>query len=264
MKIALASPSFPKSIADGLKNAVKLVEAAAEAQAEIVCFPESYIPGYPTGEHVVEASSPQKMQDALNYVCDMARRNSIAIIMPIDWYTAEGSLNVAYVVDSKGQLLGYQAKTQLDPSEDNTWVPGTSRSLFEVNGVRLGIVICHEGFRYPETVRWAAMRGAKVIFHPHYSGSDADGKQLTEWSSNEAAYYEKAMMMRALENTVYFASVGYATRFQESATAIINPDGSCLAHQPYGKAGILVSEINIDLATGLLAKRFKPSLYTQE
>jgi len=28
-------------------------------------------------------------------------------------------------------------------------------------------VICHEGWRYPETVRWAVRRGAQVVFHPH-------------------------------------------------------------------------------------------------
>jgi predicted amidohydrolase len=29
------------------------------------------------------------------------------------------------------------------------------------------VVICHEGFRYPETVRWAVRRGAQLVFHPH-------------------------------------------------------------------------------------------------
>ena len=35
-----------------------------------------------------------------------------------------------------------------------------------------GIAICHEAFRYPETVRWAAVRGAKIVFHPHCTGSE--------------------------------------------------------------------------------------------
>ena len=29
--------------------------------------------------------------------------------------------------------------------------------IFEVNGTRFGVAICHEGWRYPETVRWAAV-----------------------------------------------------------------------------------------------------------
>ena len=52
MKIAIASPLFPKSIA-GLLQLEKLVKDAAEQQAEIICFPESYIPGYPLPEYVI-------------------------------------------------------------------------------------------------------------------------------------------------------------------------------------------------------------------
>ena len=50
MKIALASPPFPKSIDDGLLQIEKLIKDAVKEQAEIICFPESYIPGYPAEE----------------------------------------------------------------------------------------------------------------------------------------------------------------------------------------------------------------------
>lgn len=70
----------------------------------------------------------------------------------MDWHGAAGIQNVAFVISAKGEVLGSQTKNQLDPSEDELWVPGTQRTLFEVNGVRFGITICHEGFRYPESV----------------------------------------------------------------------------------------------------------------
>jgi predicted amidohydrolase len=179
----------------------------------------------------------------------------------MDWYTDSGFLNVAQVISNTGELLGYQAKTQLDPTEDELWTPGVERRLFEINGVKFGIVICHEGFRYPELTRWAARRGAKIVFHPHFAGSDAEGEELTEWGNKANPYYEKAMMMRALENTIYFASSNYATIYPESASSLIGPTGECIVHQPYGKEGVFVAEIDTDLATGLLAKRFKADLY---
>lgn len=64
-------------------------------------------------------------------------------------------------------------------------------------------------------------------------------------------------MLRAMENTIYFASVNYTTRFSEAATALIAPDGTCIAHQPYDKPGVIIAEINTTIATGKLAKRFK-------
>lgn len=263
MKVALASPPFPKSIADGLYQAEKLIKDATEKGAEIICFPESYIPGYPLQGHEVEKHTPEKLQSALAEVCNLALENSIAIIMPMDWYSTEGVLNVAYVISATGEVLGHQAKVQLDPSEDRIWIPGNERKIFEVNGVKFGISICHEGFRYPETVRWAARNGANIVFHPHCSGSNVEGVELTEWGNKNNSYYEKAMMMRALENTIYFASVNYAMRFHESGTALIDPDGTCVVHETYGCAGVIVEKIDPSLATGLLAKRFKQEgLYT--
>lgn len=261
MKIALASPPFPKSINDGLLQVEMLVKDAAAQQAEIICFPESYIPGYPAPEFEVEKSTPENLQSALQKACVIAKENSIAIILPMDWYTPEGLLNVAFVISNKGEVSGYQSKNQLDPTEDNIWIPGNERKIFEVNNVKFGITICHEGFRYPESVRWAAMHGAVIVFHPQFTGSNVDGVQLEEWGNQYNPYYEKAIMMRAMENTIYFASVNYATKFQESATSLIAPDGKCIAHQSYSEPGVIVAELDPAIATGFLAKRFNAKLY---
>ena len=261
MKIAVASPPFPKSINDGLYQAEMLIRDAAKQGAIIICFPESYLPGYPGMVAESEPTSPQILQEALESVCDIARENNIAVIMPMDWYGDDGLLNIAHVISNTGEILGYQTKNQLDPTEDNIWVPGTQRQLFEINGLKFGVTICHEGFRYPESVRWAAQNGAHVVFHPHFSGSNTDGVLLKDWGSMDNPYYEKAMMMRALENTIYFASSNYGSLYPESASSIIAPDGRCLAYQAYGTTGIIVADIDLEKATGLLARRFKPQLY---
>jgi len=261
MKIALASPPFPKSLADGLYWLEKLVQEAADKQAEIICFPESYLPGYPGMGYPAEDRSAEKLQDALESVCRIARRYSIAVIVPMDWHSPEGLLNLAYVVSAKGEIQGYQTKNQLDPTEDNFWIPGTERSIFEVNGIKFGITICHEGFRYPESVRWAARNGAKIVFFPHFNGSNTEGVELKEWGNKDNPYYEKAMMMRALENTIYFAGSNFSSRYPESASSLIAPDGSCIAHEIYGRTGVIVAEVDPEKATGLLAGRFRKELY---
>jgi hypothetical protein len=69
------------------------------------------------------------------------------------------------------------------------------------------------------------------------------------------------MMMRSLENTIYFASVNYGFRFPESATSVITPAGECQAHLPYGQDGVLVQAIDLNAATGLLASRYAPERY---
>lgn len=183
------------------------------------------------------------------------------MIVPMDKHDGGQLYNVACVVSADGEVLGYQTKNQLDPSEDDIWVPGNERLLFEVNRLKFGVTICHEGFRYPESTRWAAREGAHIVFHPYFAGSDIEGVELSEWGHKDNPYYEKAQMVRAMENTIYFAGSNYASRYSEAASAIIAPDGTCVACAPYGEPGVIVAHIDLEKATGKLAKRFRSSLY---
>jgi len=261
MIIALASPQVASSLNDGLDRVKHLLSEAAAQQAEIVCFPEAYLPGLRGLDFEVPDFDENDQRRILKAVAHWASSFKVATILGMERLTNSGRQIVAVVIDAQGEILGNQTKNQLDPSEDKFYVPGDRRQLFEVNGIKFGVAICHEGWRYPETVRWAAMRGAKIVFHPQHTGTEKTGIKLTRWGSPEAPYYEKAMMMRSIENTIYFASVNYALRFQESATTLIDPSGACQACLPYGKEGVLVQEIDIAKATGVLANRYAPERY---
>ena len=264
MIIGLASPKVATSVDDGLERVDRLLRDAAAHGAEIVCFPEAYLPGLRGQDFDVPPWSAVEQERVERAVAALARKHRVATIMGLERLTPTGRQIAAVVFDAQGELLGVQTKNQLDPSEDPFYEPGTTRQLFVVNGVAFGVAICHEGWRYPETVRWAAMRGAKVVFHPQLTGTMRDGVRLTRWGSPEAPYYEKAMACRGLENTIYFASVNYAVPFQESATTLIGPNGECVAHLPYGEEGVLVHAIDVDRATGLLASRYAAGRYGEE
>jgi predicted amidohydrolase len=263
MIIGLATPGIATSVEDGLERIRRLVSEASAQGAEIVCFPEAYLPGLRSVDIDVFSFDSAQNEDVLRIVAQWARTHKVAVIHGTERTTAAGRQIAAYVIDAQGRIQGCQTKNQIDPSEDPFYVPGNTRQLFEVNGVKFGVAICHEGWRYPETVRWAAVRGAKIVFHPQHAGSDREGIRLTKWGSPDAPYYEKAMTMRSRENTIYFASVNYALRFQEAATSLIDPSGECQAHLPYGMEGVLVQSIDVQAATGLLAARYAPDRYQE-
>src|SRR5436305_1425300 len=206
MIIALASPRVASSVEEGLDKVKQSLSAAAARGAEIVCFPEAYLPGLRGLDFDVPPFDQTQQERALRAVAQWARTYKVATILGMEWIANEGRQIVAVVLDSSGEIQGYQTKNQLDPTEDQLYVPGHTRQLFEINGLKFGVAICHEGFRYPETVRWAAARGARIVFHPQHTGSETAGVPLTQWGSPAAPYYEKAMMCRGLENTIYFAS----------------------------------------------------------
>jgi predicted amidohydrolase len=261
--VALASPRPATTLDDGLDRVRSMMGEAAARGASIVCFPEAYLPGLRGQDFDVPPFGPEDLERVLAVASERARELSIAAIVSAERVTSAGRQIVAYVFDALGRLLGCQTKNQIDPSEERFYVPGDARRVFEAGGLRFGIAICHEGWRYPETVRWAAVRGAKVVFHPQHTGGTRAGVRLTKWGSPSAPYYEKAMACRALENTIYFASVNYALEYAESATSVIAPSGECRAHLPYGEEGVLVATLRPSEATGLLASRWAPGRHAE-
>jgi predicted amidohydrolase len=261
MIIALASPRIATTLDEGLDKIRRFLSEASARGAEIVCFPEAYLPGLRGQDFDVLPFDQAQEERVLQTVAQWARAYAVATILGMERLTEAGRQIVAVVIDARGRVQGYQTKNQLAPTEDRFYVPGTTRQLFAINGVKFGVAICHEGWRYPETVRWAAVRGARIVFHPHHTGSDREGLRLTQWGTASAPYYEKAMLLRSLENTIYFASVNYALRFQESATCLIAPSGQCQAYLPYGQEGVLVQDLKVEEATGLLAARYAPERY---
>ena len=141
----------------------------------------------------------------------------------------------------------------VDPDEEIIYPAiGTDRHVFTAGPLTFGIVICHEGWRYPETVRWAARRGAQIVFHPHASIAQPGSYRPLKFADPVNTFHEKAMLCRAAENTCYFASVNCASEGSGTTSAIAGPDGTLLCHQPYGVEGVLIAR---DIAVMLHAAK---------
>jgi len=168
----------------------------------------------------------------------------------------DGSLlATALVIDRAGSIVGFQDKVQIDPSEEGVYAYRDGRRIFEWGSLKFGVVICHEGWRYPETVRWAARRGAQVVFHLHFHVAEPGGYAPSSFAEPANTFHEKAILCRAAENTCYFATVNVASQGSGTTSAVARPDGTLLCHQPYGQEGLLIADLDLAEATGLLAAR---------
>jgi predicted amidohydrolase len=260
-RIGLAAARNLPTVEERLETVDRFLIEAAARDVAIACFPETYIPGLRGMDFPVPPHDQHRQEKVLDTVCASARQSGVAVVIGMEWESAIGIHNVAFVISRDGLVLGYQAKNQIPVEEEPFYVPDGKRRLFEIDGVPFGITICHEGWRYPEAVRWAAVRGARVVFHPHLTGSDQTGTVIERWGDPDSPYYEKTMVARSAENTIYFASVNCAMRYQESATSLIGPEGNCLAYVPYGQEQLLVYDLDLSLATGFCAKRYNPAFY---
>lgn len=254
-RIALANLPYPASAEEGIALAERAIAEAGLRGADLICFPECFVPGYRAPGKPVGPHDPASVERAWAGVAAAAARARVAVILGTERKVGDGLRITALVLDRAGTIAGWQDKVQLDPSEDAVFTPGTERQLFRLGDLTFGIVICHEGWRYPETVRWAARRGAQVVFHPHFNEAEPGSHRPTTFGDPASTFHEKAIACRAAENTCFFASVNNASEGSPTTSAVAAPDGRVIAWQPYGKAGLLVVDLALDEATGLLARR---------
>src|SRR6202790_749583 len=256
-RIALANIRFPATPEESVALAERAIAHASIEHADLVCLPECFVRGSRGRGRAVPPPAASSLHRAWSAVAAAAAKASVAVVLGTERVVDETLLITALAVHRDGTIAGFQDKVQLDPSEEGIYSPGSGRRVFQTGPLTFGVVICHEGWRYPETVRWAVQHGAHIVFHPHLHEAEAGSYVPSSFADAANSFHEKAALCRAAENTCYFATVNYASAGSPTTSAVVGPDGTLLSYQPYGNEGLLVTDIDITAATGLLAARCK-------
>lgn len=171
-RIALANVRHPATPDESIAIAGQAVVEAATRGARIVCFPECFLPGYRGLGKVVAPPDPAFLDRAWSAVAAAAARGNITVVLGTERFVEGALVATALVINEDGSVAGFQDKVQIDPSEEGTYTPGAGRRVFQAGPLTFGVVICHEGWRYPETVRWAVRNGAPGVpsAHPRSGG----------------------------------------------------------------------------------------------
>jgi predicted amidohydrolase len=256
-RIALANLRFPATPEESVALAEQAIAQASVEGAGLICFPECFIPGYRGLGKVVPPPDAAFLERAWSIIAGAAAKANLAVVLGTERLVDDALLITTLVINQNGKFAGFQDKVQLDPTEDTIYSPGSGRRVFQSGPLTFGVAICHEGWRYPETVRWAVQHGAHIVFHPHLHEAEPGGYAPSSFADPANSFHEKAALCRAAENTCYFASVNCASAGSQTTSAVVRPDGTLLCYQPYGEEGLLIADIDIAAATGLLAARCK-------
>jgi predicted amidohydrolase len=240
-----------------VRQAEGAIAQAGDEHVDVICFPECFIPGYRAPGKGVPPPDQAFLDRAWSIVSAAAATANVAVVLGTERLVQGRPMITALVINRDGTRAGFQDKVQIDPSEEATYVAGAERRVFQSGPLTFGVVICHEGWRYPETVRWAARRGAQVVFHPQFHEAEPGSYRPTSYAEPGNSFHEKAALCRAAENTCYFATVNFAGEGSPTTSAVVRPDGTLLGYQPYGRPGLFVADLDLTLATGLLASRCK-------
>jgi len=256
-RIALANIQFPSTPDESVALAEQAIAQASLERAGIICFPECFVPGYRGLGRLAPPPDPVFLERAWSVIASAAAKADLAVVLGTERIVDGLLMASVMVVNRDGTIAGFQDKVQLDPSEDGVYSPGSGTRIFQAGPLTFGVAICHEGWRYPETVRFAARRGAHIVFHPHLHEAEPGGYRPSSFADPANTFHEKAALCRAAENTCFFATVNCASDGSPTTSAVARPDGKLLAYQPYGRRGLLIADIDLAEATGLLAARCK-------
>jgi predicted amidohydrolase len=258
-RIALANIRFPSTPEESVALAVEAIAQASEERADLICFPECYVPGYRRPGQPMPPPDAAFLDRAWSTIANAVEKANVAVVLGTERIVDGALLIAALVINRDGTIAGFQDKVQIDPSEEGTYSHGSGRRVFQTGPLTFGVAICHEGWRYPETVRWAARQGAQIVFHPHFHEAEPGSYVPSTFADPANTFHEKAVLCRAAENTCYVATVNVASAGSPTTSAVARPDGTLLSYQPYGQEGLLIADVDLAAATGLLASRYIPA-----
>lgn len=139
--------------------------AAAAAGADMMVFPELFLPGYNQRQLHPSLAQPQggPWEERL-----VSLAKSAACGLTIGWAERDGNhlYNSASAFDARGQRLAHYRKLQLyGEMEQSVFTPGNDYVLFELGGVRTGLLICYD-VEFAPHCRAMKERGAELLLVP--------------------------------------------------------------------------------------------------
>lgn len=268
-----ASPEYLDRDAT-LEKACRLIKEAADNDAEIVGFPETFIPGYPYWNWVnapidgydwykeyrrqaVDVPGP-----VVDRLCSVAVDTETTVVMGIterDPNTVGTMYNTNLVISHEGELLGKHRKIVPTHAEKLSWGRGDGSSLqvYETPYGQLGTLACGENTN--PLARYALMAQGEQIHVANYPAfhfnQEYDIGLATKIRSHTHAFEGKVFN---IVSTEYFDESFYEVCETDRArellggenqsyfTAIVGPTGEILAGPLGDKEGIVYADINLE------------------
>lgn len=248
IRIGLAQCHQSSSLEVNRETILRFIDQAKKDDVQILCFPEAQTAGYRGAitpkETPVQVEGLRKTHQKIAQKCGEYGMGCILGTERLPHSDTKIGLpfNSAIVISPQGKILGFHHKTKLTPEDVKHYTPGEKFETFDVFGMRIGIVICFEGFRFAQATAECVRQGAQLVFHLQ---NNTD--RPLDW---KIPIHHAMIVTRAAENTIWFASCNICQeQFQNSSSMIVAPDGQVVARSDLKREQLLVEDIDIELAT---------------
>ena len=255
MKITIATCQFPvtSNIRRNLGYVKRQMRSAREQGADLAHFSECCLGGY-AGVDLpsLEGYDWDLLQRSAREVTELARELGLWLILGSNHKLSGDHRphNSLYLIDPQGTVVdrydkrfctGSRTRVEDDLSH---YSPGNRFVVFEVNGFRCGIQICHD-FLYPELYREYKRREVQLMFHSYHNG----GMTLKHKQDHHNVWsvLVRATMQTYAASNYMWISVNNTTRRESSGSSfVVGPDGLIDGRLPLHRAGVLVTTIDTE------------------
>lgn len=225
------------------KNLEHVVRVLSSQKADLFVFPELFTTGYQfvSRKEALELAEPIPDGRTTKALLDLAKKINSHIVAGIAELEGDAVYNSAVVVGPNG-FIGRYRKAHLFDTEKEIFQPGnTALEVFDLGFARVGVMICFD-WRFPETARTLALKGADIIAHP---------------ANLVLTHCPQAMITRCLENGVFIVTadrVGSEERISGQPlkfmgqSQVVDPLGEVRYRASLTEEEVRVVEIDIELA----------------
>lgn len=245
LQVSCVQMHWAKSLDFNLQRTLHYIRSAADSGSRVVLFPEANLTSYyfPT---VIELDQ-NALLASLEQVCTAARKNDIWVIVGTIQKTQDRFLNLAHVINRKGEIVYQYAKVNMAGSDERKYCRGGNKlSLFEIEGVLCTLVICRDG-RHPELYRIPAMAGAQILFHPSCSSDEIEAVCWKRTSGRaQQPVGPNSKIFHCVANTVGESPDGKQT--SSGSSFIREPNGIPLAEAGFYQEEMITAVLDLSRA----------------
>ncbi len=235
---AAQTPEFRGNIEGALRYLADVAGQTLAASASLVCFPEGFLQGYLTDERLARQAAVDLGSSAFGGLLGRLPENGPMLIFGLIEADDGRLFNTAVVVHRRALVGRYRKAHLLD--REQCYAAGCSAEIFQLNGLRFGINICHDT-NFPAAAQDIAALGASLIVCP--ANNMLPRKAAEKWKD----LHNSIRAERCRETRLWLVSADVTGErdgcVSWGPTAVISPEGEVVAQLPLGRPGLLVFDL---------------------
>lgn len=251
--IHIATCQFPvsahvKDNADWIRSQINL---AKKDNADVVHFSEAALTGYAGINYDSMTGYDWETHDReLQSILDLAKSLEIWVVLGSAHRLSEGNKphNSLYVINNHGKIIDRYDKRFCTTGDLNHYSPGDHFTVFEINGVKCGLLICYD-IRFPELFRQYHKLGIQVLFHSFHNALQKPG-------SIHPKIMPPTAQARAATNN-FFISMNNSSAKHSWESLFITPDGLIQKRLKLDQPGVMVNTADTTIKYYDASRRYR-------